>query len=117
MSEPSLLLEPFLDDDEDVRLVQRYASAGARTGARVGSAAGPVGAGVGAGFGGAAGFFVGYGVTGVDPSDHETVGPIADDDGEHRHDTGDDGGDGDHGAHGAPITIDVTDAPTDDADG
>ncbi|RCU46710.1 hypothetical protein DU504_04965 [Haloplanus salinus] len=107
MSDPSLLLEPFLDDDEDVRLVQRYASAGARTGARVGSVAGPVGAGVGAGFGGAAGFFVGYGVTGVDPSASHAVA------GEDTHGTHDD----DHGDHDGPVTISVTDAPTDDADG
>lgn len=99
MSDSSLLLEPFLDDDEDVRLVQRYASAGARTGARVGSVAGPVGAGVGAGFGGAAGFFVGYGVTGVDPSERSSAGPAAD------HDGGDD-----HRADDGPVRIDVTEA-------
>jgi hypothetical protein len=104
MSEPSLLLEPFLDDDEDVRLVQRYASAGARTGARVGSVAGPVGAGVGAGFGGAAGFFVGYGVTGVDPSASHAV---------ESEDVA--GASGTHDDHG-PVTISVTEAPTDDAD-
>jgi hypothetical protein len=99
MNDPSLLLEPFLDGDDDVRLVQRYASAGARTGARVGSAAGPIGAGVGAGFGGAAGFFVGYGVTGVDPSDRPA------DEGEPA---GDDG----------PVTIAVSEAsPETDADG
>ena len=79
-----------------MRLVQRYASAGARTGARVGSVAGPVGAGVGAG-----GFFVGYGVTGVDPS------AAWDAEGEDAH------VDDDHGDHGGPITIPVTD----DADG
>jgi len=108
MSEPSLLLEPFLDDDEDVRLVQRYASAGARTGARAGSVAGPVGAGVGAGVGGAAGFFVGYGVTGVDPS-----GRSAGDEGAHEGSSNhDDGGDAD----GGPVTITVTEASP-DADG
>ena len=107
MSEPSLLLAPFLDDDEDVRLVQRYASAGARTGAKMGAAAGPVGAGVGAGFGGAAGFVVGYGVTGVDPSDRRAG---EDEDG---HGTLD-GHDTDDG----PVTIAVTEAsPDDDADG
>ena len=102
MSEPSLLLEPFLDDDEDVRLVQRYASAGPRAGARVGSAPGPVGAGGGAGAGAAAGFLVGHGVTAVDPSDrhagegsaHEASSP---------HDDG-------------PVTITVTEASP-DADG
>jgi len=109
MSEPSLLLEPFLNDDEDVRLVQRYASAGARTGARVGSVAGPVGAGVGAGFGGAAGFFVGYGVTGVDPSASHAVESedVADASGTHD----------DHGDNDGPVTISVTEVPTDDADG
>jgi len=110
MSEPSLLLEPFLDDDEDVRLVQRYASAGARTGARAGSVAGPVGAGVGAGVGGAAGFLIGYGVTGVDPSDR-----YAGDEGAHEGSSSHD----DHEAHDAddgPVTITVTEASP-DADG
>jgi hypothetical protein len=106
MSDPSLLLEPFLDDDEDVRLVQRYASAGARTGARVGSAAGPVGAGIGAGFGGAAGFFVGYGVTGVAPSERPSPGSIADETGGHRADAGAD--DHDHDTNDGPVHIDVT---------
>jgi hypothetical protein len=100
MSDTSLLLEPFLDDDEDVRLVQRYASAGARTGARVGSVGGPVGAGVGAGVGGAAGFFVGYGVTGVDPSERATVGPVTDGHTPDESATDDDG----------PVSIPVTEA-------
>ena len=109
MSEPSLLLAPFLDDDEDVRLVQRYASAGARTGAKMGAAAGPVGAGVGAGFGGAAGFVVGYGVTGVDPSDRLA----GEDEGEDGHGALD-GHDTDDG----PVTIAVTEAsPAVDGDG
>ncbi|WP_049935149.1 hypothetical protein [Haloplanus natans] len=107
MSDPSLLLAPFLDDDEDVRLVQRYASAGARTGAKMGAAAGPVGAGVGAGFGGAAGFFIGYGVTGVDPSDRRVGG------GDDSHGASDG-----HDADDGPVTIAVTEAsPDHDADG
>jgi hypothetical protein len=77
------------------------ASAGASVGAVLGSPLGPVGAGVGAGFGGAAGFFVGYGVTGVDPSASHAV------EGADAH------VDDDHGDHDGPITISVTD----DADG
>ncbi|MFB6256595.1 MAG: hypothetical protein ABEH58_07730 [Haloplanus sp.] len=113
MSDPSLLLAPFLDDDEDVRLVQQYASAGARTGAKMGAAAGPVGAGVGAGFGGAAGFLIGYGVTGVDPSDRR-AGEGGD--GHGAPDGYDDGGTRD--VDDGPVTIAVTESsPEDDADG
>jgi hypothetical protein len=118
-----LIARPLLDDDEDVRQVQEFAGAGARTGAKLGAIGGPVGAGVGAGFGSAAGFLLGYGLTGVDPSarrreegDHE---PPADVDGSGAADDHGDAGHGGHGAgghgghdragHDGPITIDVTD--------
>jgi len=110
MSGTPLIAKPLLDDDEDVRRVQEFAGAGARTGAKLGALGGPVGAGVGAGFGSAAGFLLGYGLTGVDPSarrddEHEDAHRSSE-----RRDAA--GTDGDHDPAG-PVTIDVTD----DADG
>ncbi|WP_299332409.1 hypothetical protein [Haloplanus sp.] len=110
MADESLLLQPVLDDDDDVRLVQRYASAGARTGAKVGAAAGPVGAGIGAGVGSAAGFFIGYGVSGVNPAERRDV---TGDDGYEYNNDNEYGQDHDHDAHAdgddGPVTISVED--------
>ncbi|MFB6298617.1 MAG: hypothetical protein ABEH56_08875 [Salinirussus sp.] len=96
MGVASLLAKPLLDDDEDVRTVQQFAAAGARTGASLGSRGGPVGAGVGAGMGSAVGYLVGYGAVGVDPADR-----LGSEDGAgHRH--------GDHAAGPASVDIPVT---------
>lgn len=109
-----LLAEPFLDDDdEDVRRVQRFAGAGARTGAKLGAIGGPVGAGVGAGFGSAAGYLLGYGLTGADPQarreSDSAEGTHAPEDTD-NHDDADDGVASSAAGHAddGPITIDVT---------
>ncbi|WP_246985152.1 hypothetical protein [Halorientalis marina] len=115
MGRTPLLAEPFLDDDEDVNRVQRFAGAGARAGARLGAVGGPVGAGVGAGFGSAAGYLVGYGLTGVGPAEQLDEGVSHSHvDGDEAMDGGEpnathDSGGGDHGHDDGPITIDVTD--------
>ena len=113
MGSTPLIARPLLDDDEDVRRVQEFAGAGARTGARLGAIGGPVGAGIGAGFGSAAGFLLGYGLTGVDPSarrdEHETDAVAGSG---HDHEQDHDDHTHDHephgGTHDGPITIDVT---------